>query len=98
MSVQPFTKLFTLLCSIGSNQPFPVKPLSESKNRLLEAESAWAGNGSEDAGRPGNVARALTVEDARFNTRTKIRIMTPFRILTCGTFNEMHTQGVTVYW
>nr|XP_044633376.1 palmitoyltransferase ZDHHC20 isoform X2 [Equus asinus] len=35
--------------SIGSNQPFPVKPLSESKNRLLDSESQWLENGSEES-------------------------------------------------
>ncbi|XP_006752694.2 PREDICTED: probable palmitoyltransferase ZDHHC20 isoform X2 [Myotis davidii] len=34
--------------SIGSNQPFPIKPLSESKNRLLDSESQWTENGSEE--------------------------------------------------
>ncbi|XP_030890132.1 palmitoyltransferase ZDHHC20 [Leptonychotes weddellii] len=34
--------------SIGSNQPFPIKPLSESKNRLLDSESQWIENGSEE--------------------------------------------------
>ncbi|XP_034520863.1 palmitoyltransferase ZDHHC20 isoform X3 [Ailuropoda melanoleuca] len=34
--------------SIGSNQPFPIKPLSESKNRLLDNESQWIENGSEE--------------------------------------------------
>ncbi|KAF5916325.1 hypothetical protein HPG69_017559, partial [Diceros bicornis minor] len=34
--------------SVGSNQPFPVKPLSESKNRLLDSESQWIENGSEE--------------------------------------------------
>ncbi|KAM4859998.1 palmitoyltransferase ZDHHC20 isoform 1-T1 [Thomomys bottae] len=34
--------------SIGSNQPFPTKPLSESKNRLLDSESQWPENGSEE--------------------------------------------------
>ncbi|KAB1267597.1 Palmitoyltransferase ZDHHC20 [Camelus dromedarius] len=33
--------------SIGSNQPFPTKPLSESKNRLLDSESQWIENGPE---------------------------------------------------
>ncbi|KAF6122745.1 zinc finger DHHC-type palmitoyltransferase 20 [Phyllostomus discolor] len=34
--------------SIGLNQPFPIKPLSESKNRLLDSESQWTENGSEE--------------------------------------------------
>ncbi|XP_066225300.1 palmitoyltransferase ZDHHC20 isoform X2 [Saccopteryx leptura] len=34
--------------SIGSNQPFPIKPLSESKNRLLDSDSQWTENGSEE--------------------------------------------------
>ncbi|XP_049634234.1 palmitoyltransferase ZDHHC20 isoform X3 [Suncus etruscus] len=34
--------------SIVSNQPFPIKPLSESKNRLLDSESQWTENGTED--------------------------------------------------
>ncbi|KAH0517783.1 putative palmitoyltransferase ZDHHC20 [Microtus ochrogaster] len=34
--------------SIGSNQPFPIKPLSESKNRLLDSESQWLENGAEE--------------------------------------------------
>ncbi|XP_069859225.1 palmitoyltransferase ZDHHC20 isoform X5 [Dipodomys merriami] len=41
--------------SIGSNQPFPTKPLSESKNRLLDSESQWPENGAEEG-----VARAGT--------------------------------------
>ncbi|XP_012868129.1 PREDICTED: probable palmitoyltransferase ZDHHC20 [Dipodomys ordii] len=41
--------------SIGSNQPFPTKPLSESKNRLLDSESQWPENGAEES-----VARAGT--------------------------------------
>ncbi|XP_070937671.1 palmitoyltransferase ZDHHC20 isoform X4 [Macaca nemestrina] len=32
----------------GSNQPFPIKPLSESKNRLLDSESQWLENGAEE--------------------------------------------------
>ncbi|XP_060050705.1 palmitoyltransferase ZDHHC20 isoform X5 [Erinaceus europaeus] len=35
--------------SIGSNQPFPIKPLSESKNRLLDSECQSLENGSEDS-------------------------------------------------
>ncbi|KAL4691080.1 hypothetical protein H8959_014041 [Pygathrix nigripes] len=34
--------------SSGSNQPFPIKPLSESKNRLLDSESQWLENGAEE--------------------------------------------------
>ncbi|KAG8524687.1 Palmitoyltransferase ZDHHC20, partial [Galemys pyrenaicus] len=34
--------------SVGPNQPFPIKPLSESKNRLLDNESQWIENGSEE--------------------------------------------------
>ncbi|KAM5278906.1 palmitoyltransferase ZDHHC20 isoform 5-T5 [Hipposideros larvatus] len=34
--------------SIGSNQPFPIKPLSESKNRLLDSECQWTENGPEE--------------------------------------------------
>ncbi|GAB5566220.1 palmitoyltransferase ZDHHC20 isoform X1 [Prionailurus iriomotensis] len=34
--------------SIGSSQPFPIKPLSESKNRLLDSESQWTENESEE--------------------------------------------------
>uniref|UniRef100_A0A2K6F2C3 Palmitoyltransferase n=1 Tax=Propithecus coquereli TaxID=379532 RepID=A0A2K6F2C3_PROCO len=34
--------------SVGSNQPFPIKPLSESKNRLLDSESQWLENGAEE--------------------------------------------------
>uniref|UniRef100_A0A8D0NK05 Palmitoyltransferase n=1 Tax=Sus scrofa TaxID=9823 RepID=A0A8D0NK05_PIG len=34
--------------SIGSNQPFPIKPLSESKNRLLDSESQWLEDGAEE--------------------------------------------------
>ncbi|MBZ3890726.1 putative palmitoyltransferase ZDHHC20 [Sciurus carolinensis] len=34
--------------SIGSNQPFPIRPLSESKNRLLDNESQWLENGAEE--------------------------------------------------
>ncbi|OWK00775.1 ZDHHC20 [Cervus elaphus hippelaphus] len=34
--------------SIGSNQPFPIKPLSESKNRLLDSDSQWLESGSEE--------------------------------------------------
>ncbi|XP_064131421.1 palmitoyltransferase ZDHHC20 isoform X4 [Loxodonta africana] len=34
--------------SIGSNQPFPIKPLSESKNRLLDSESQWTEIRSEE--------------------------------------------------
>nr|XP_045010934.1 palmitoyltransferase ZDHHC20 isoform X3 [Jaculus jaculus] len=34
--------------SIGTSQPFPIKPLSESKNRLLDSESQWLENGAEE--------------------------------------------------
>uniref|UniRef100_A0A4W2F934 Palmitoyltransferase n=1 Tax=Bos indicus x Bos taurus TaxID=30522 RepID=A0A4W2F934_BOBOX len=34
--------------SIGSNQPFPIKPLSESKNRLLDSDPQWLESGSEE--------------------------------------------------
>nr|KAF6371239.1 zinc finger DHHC-type palmitoyltransferase 20 [Myotis myotis] len=40
--------LLPIFSSIGSNQPFPIKPLSESKNRLLDSESQWTENGSEE--------------------------------------------------
>nr|XP_051706650.1 palmitoyltransferase ZDHHC20 isoform X3 [Oryctolagus cuniculus] len=39
--------------SSGSNQPFPIKPLSESKNRLLDNESQWLENGAEEGVRSG---------------------------------------------
>ncbi|XP_030417795.1 palmitoyltransferase ZDHHC20 isoform X3 [Gopherus evgoodei] len=34
--------------SSGANQPFPARPLSESQNRLLDNESQWVEDGSEE--------------------------------------------------
>ncbi|KAM6180219.1 palmitoyltransferase ZDHHC20 [Erethizon dorsatum] len=34
--------------SIGANPPFPTRPLSESKNRLLDTESQWLDSGAEE--------------------------------------------------
>ncbi|XP_063088567.1 palmitoyltransferase ZDHHC20 isoform X1 [Cavia porcellus] len=34
--------------SIASNPPFPTRPLSESKNRLLDTDCQWLENGAED--------------------------------------------------
>lgn len=48
--------------SIGSNQPFPIKPLSESKNRLLDSDSQWLESGSEEGvGGSGNACHLKTL-------------------------------------
>lgn len=48
--------------SIGSNQPFPIKPLSESKNRLLDSDPQWLESGSEEGvGGSGNVCHLKTL-------------------------------------
>lgn len=61
MGIKLFTKLPAPLFSIGSNQPFPIKPLSESKNRLLDSESQWLEDGAEEGVvRPGNSCHLRT--------------------------------------
>lgn len=48
--------------SIGSNQPFPIKPLSESKNRLLDSDPQWLESRSEEGvGGSGNGCHLKTL-------------------------------------
>ncbi|MEJ1280358.1 hypothetical protein NN561_011303 [Cricetulus griseus] len=60
--------------STGSNQPFPIKPLSESKNRLLDSESQWLENGAEEGvTRSGNNSRLVQMRITRLNKRYKMK-------------------------
>ncbi|KAB0391984.1 hypothetical protein E2I00_015968 [Balaenoptera physalus] len=70
-----------LVINIGSNPPFPIKPLSESKNRLLDSEAQWLENGSEEGViRSGNARHLKTLlclvkmKITRFNKCGKIKI------------------------
>lgn len=100
MSIKLFSKLLALPFSIGSNQPFPIKPLSESKNRLLDSESQWLENGAEEGiVRSGNSSQLKTLlclgqmKITRCNKFGKIKIMWHFKLLKCvKLLNKIHMK------